>query len=196
MVNKTKEGYMITTTADLSYECNVDLYTSIAMSSELVLQVINRIDCVLSKLSGVTECRYYIAKHFNLITNNCDVEVVAQYYAALQSFNNDFAMHLPTVAKEAIDSFDPIKQHSKLFKCNVGKSAYDLSDLLFIEHAEMNPYLSFNRGHLSAYTVVNAAVINLVLALTCDMVQQTNHSSQGSLKNVYVPSVLKVLNLD
>lgn len=171
------------------------LLNSIGISGELVLRVIRRIDCVMSKLSHNTDYRHYANAHFNLITQNCDIQVVAKYYAVLQSFSNDFSMHLTTVAEESIAGFDPIAQHAKLFKCHVGATAYDLSDYLFIEHAELNPYLAFTRGHLSAYTVVNAAVINLVLALTCDMVQQTNHTVEGSLKSVYVPSVLLALNL-
>ena len=173
----------------------IGLLKSIELSGELVLQVVTRIDYVLSKLSHSTDYRYYAASHFNLITEGYDVAVVAKYYAVLQSFSNDFSMHLTTVAEESIASFKPFTQHSKLFKCHAGASAYDLSDYLFIEHAELNPYLAFTRGHLSAYTVVNTAVINLVLALTCQMVQQTNHTVSGSLQSIYTRSVLLALNL-
>lgn len=187
-------------------------YQALDLAGDLVLQTIERVNMIIPKLITIERENMILPKlttplqrrsisrspynrysdiHFNLLSLKGGHSVVAEYYAALQSFNSDFSIHLPSVAATAIESHRKCDKLRDALEINKGRlSAYELCEFLFVEHADLNPYLNFMRGHLSAYTVVSLAVINLQLSLATELLRETSEFTQTSLNSTYYPGVV------
>lgn len=164
-------------------------FQAIDIAGDVVCDTIERINMYLPKLVEHSAYRSYIQVHFDFLANRIDPHNVARYYSVLQSFMCDFQMSVNTIAREAVQGYrkssDLVSPDSQV----MASSAVDLLDHLFIKNAELNPYLCFSRGHLSAYTVASLAIVNLQLALAYELLHQTNVHGDTFLATTYKESV-------
>lgn len=168
-----------------------DVHQAIELSTVVVLDTIDRVNMYIPKLARLVEYNYYTQTHYEFLASDGDLNCAARYYAVLQSFSNDFMFSLPQASKEAIEIFNCNGAVRDALEANRGKLSHEeLVHHLFIVNGDMNPYLMFMRGHLSATTVVNCAVVNLVLSLAEQLLKGHTH-----LADTYNLCVVEILNL-
>lgn len=177
-----------------------ELAHAVNLAGEMVLEAIERVNCYLPKMRpGLESHRQhyhpYIYSHFALMTGKDDGRVIADYYAYLQSFVHDFEMSLPEIASAAISSFNTSGQVEAIVESHKHTGAVEMSDYLFIQNAEINPYLCFMRGHLSAYTVVTLVVVNLQLALAYELLNSSDSFGKTALPTTYLNNIKELLGL-
>ena len=177
-----------------------NLPQAILLAGELVQDAIERVNCYLPKMRPGLELHRqhyhpYMYAHFALITGKDDGRVIADYYAYLQSFVHDFEISLPELASTAIATYRTSGKVAEALNSKVKMTPVAMAEYLFIQHAEMNPYLCFMRGHLSAYTVVTLAVVNLQLALAYELLNNTASFGQTALPSTYLNNIKEHLGL-
>lgn len=177
-----------------------DLIQALDLAGQMVQDAIERVNCYLPKMRpGLESHRQhyhpYLYSHFALITGKDDGRVVADYYAYLQSFVHDFEVSLPELASTAIATFKESGKAEAILHSHRHTGVVEMAEYLFIQHAEMNPYLCFMRGHLSAYTVVTLVVVNLQLALAYELLNSTVSFGRTALPTTYLNNIKEHLGL-
>lgn len=179
-----------------------DLHQALDMAGRRVQSVVERINMFLPRMrSSIQAFRsdsIYLPRvhaHFQFVANKSEIFAISEYYAHLQSFVYDFEFPFTEIACEAVSSFAESGKADNMLMLMHRYSALEAAEALFIKHAELNPYLCFMRGQMSANTVVMLAVNNLQIALAFDLLNQTSVHGNTILSSTYQGSIETRLGL-
>lgn len=179
-----------------------DLHQALDMAGRRVQSVIESINMILSRMRSSfqafrSESVYLprVHSHFEFVAHKSEVWSVAEYYAHLQSFIYDFELSLTELACEAVSSFAESGKAGDMLMIHHRYNTVEAANALFIKHSELNPYLCFMRGQMSANTVVVLAVNNLQIALAFDLLNQTSLHGNTILSSTYEGAIKTSLGL-
>lgn len=170
-----------------------DLWEAISIAGVLVQEMVESINCEPYH-SDTRRYHPYMYSHFALLMSKEDKRVTADYYAYLQSFASDFEMSLPETAAAAIAAFSSSNQVENALNSHTRTGVAEVAEYLFIQNAELNPYLCFMRGHFSAYTVIAMVVVNLQLALAHELLNATARDGETTLPSTYFSKIKSHFN--